>query len=35
MKRRNLFLLVIAFLLIGTSRVAGQGKTDAAPGKSG
>ena len=31
MKRKNLFLLMIAFLLIGTSRVVGQEKSDAAP----
>jgi len=31
MKRKKLFLLMIAFLLIGTSRVVGQEKSDAAP----
>lgn len=31
MKRKKLFLLLIAFLLIGTSRVVGQEKSDAAP----
>ena len=31
MKRKKLFLLMIAFLLIGTSRVVGQDKSDAAP----
>ena len=29
MKRKKLFLLMIAFLLIGTSRVVGQEKSDA------
>lgn len=31
MKRQNLFLMVIAFLLIGTSHVMGQDKSDATP----
>ena len=31
MKRKKLFLLMIAFLLIGISRVVGQEKSDATP----
>ena len=31
MKRKKLFLLMIAFLLIGTSRVVGQEKSDVTP----